>query len=137
GSRLYVLQGRSLEYVYPTVYDPDNYKPVQTNAAVYVLSVFDTAQLPALPLLASTQKESEHAQYLYGRYEGLEVKPGLLVWATGEGGGMPWWGWRVGPVLAIDAAAPARSAGMVADIAMPFWYGGGSGHFIAVDTTAS
>lgn len=132
GTKLYVLQGRSVQHIYPEKYDPASYRPISTNPAVFFLSVFDLSQLPAMPLVGTAEKESDFSRYIYGRYEGLEVKPGLLVWSTSETGGAPWWYWR-GP-MAIDVvafdAAPSRGL-----FAPDIWWGGGSGHLIAVDTT--
>jgi hypothetical protein len=124
GGKLLVLQGKSVEHIYPERFDPNDYKPIKTNPAVYVLSTFELSRLPELTILAAASKESTRAEYLHGRYQALEVQAGLLVWSSSSRGGMPWYWWRGGGGIAIDAiAAPSRGI-------MP-WWGGNSGHLLA------
>jgi hypothetical protein len=134
--KLYVLQGRGVEYVYPKIYNPTNYFPIATNPSVFFLSTFDLGGLPELRLSSTARKEgSEH--YFYGQYQPVRVRPDVLVWANKSSG--YWWG--RGPIDVMPMAgvgADARSLAPV-DSSMPMfwpWWGGSSGHFIAVDLSS-
>ena len=129
--KLYVLQGRSVEYVYPKEYNPTNYYPIATNPAVYLFTEVKLGNLPELQLGSVIRKEGK-ADYFYGQYQPLQVTPDLLVWAN-KGHGYGWWG----PViydLAVGGPAGAADMAVRPGIIAPWpWWGGSSGHFIAVD----
>jgi len=135
--KLYVLQGRGVEYVYPKEYNPTNYNPIATNPAVFLLSTFDLGALPNLPQ-ASTTTKSGGENYYYGQYQPVRVKPDVLVWAN-KGGGHFWWGRGPFDVLMPTPGVADARAGAAIDSMMPFWpgWGGGSGHFIAVDLSGA
>jgi hypothetical protein len=126
--KLHLLQGRGVEYVYPKEYNPTNYHPIATNPAVYLLSTFDLSGLPEVRLTSTTSRQGT-VDYFYGQYQPVRVKPGVLVWANKN---MGYWWWR-GP-MAVDAGGPTAGvrAGAPVDFFWP-WWGGSSGHFIAVD----
>lgn len=127
--KLLVLQGRSVEYRYPEIMTNGEWKPISTNRAVYFLSVFDAANLPALTLTSQDRMESDRTESVYGRYDALGVKDDLIVWVSGNSGGMPWWYWRGGPVMDL-----APSASLAADGRFAPWYGSASGHMLATAT---
>ena len=137
GGKLYVLQGRGVEYVYPKEYNPTNYNPIATNPAVFLLSTFDLVALPQLQLSSTTTKSGSE-NYFYGQYQPVMVKPDVLVWANKSSG---YWWWGRGPIdvmpmvgVAEARLAPTDSAGIFA----PWpWWGGGAGHFIAVDLSGA
>lgn len=133
--KLYVLQGRGVEYVYPREYNPTNYNPIATNPAVFLLSTFDLGALPNLPV-ASTTTKSGGEDYYYGQYQPLRVKPDVLVWAN-KGGGYSWWGRGPIDVMPMVGVADARAGAPVDSFAPWPWWGGGSGHFIAVDLSGA
>ncbi len=139
--KLFVLQGKPIEVIYPEVYNPTNWFPISTNPASFLLSEFDLGALPELPLLNSTTKDNG-TNYFYGQYEAIQVKPNVLVWRSRNSGFYPWWGGPGGPIMALAR----QSAGVAApvDIAKvgvgvgdfrPIWFGGASGHFIVIDPT--
>ena len=132
GNKLYVLQGRSPEFIYRDVWDPANPGPISTNAGIISVSVYDLSALPELELLGQTSEPNEQ-DYLYGRFGALWVKENLVVWVNTQSYGWPWWWWDVPFAMAVDAAAAAP----VGDsIGMPsFWWGGSQGQFIAVDVS--
>ncbi len=125
--KLFVLQGKPIELIYPEVYNPTNYFPIATNSAAFLLSEFDLSALPELPLIKSTSKEGG-TNYFYGQYEAIKVKPNVLVWRSKNSGYYPWWG---GPIRALGAVS---KIGVVSDF-MPISWGGAAGHFIATDPT--
>lgn len=134
GGKLYVLQGRGIEHIYPAEYNPTNYFPIATNPAVYHFSEYDLSALPELRLAASTSKEGT-ANYFYGQYQPLRVRPDLLVWANNSQGNY-WWG----PFIGGPVSSPG--VGVVVDfVGRPGiigpWWGGASGHFIAVDLSGA
>ena len=132
--QLHVLQGRGTEYIYPKDYNPTNYYPIATNPAVFVLTSFN---LHALPNLGSAIQTSTQGtlEYYYGQFTGLRVRDDLLVWANSQNYSFPvWhvvgdWGAPTGGAAMSDASfAPGRMAP---------WWGGGSGHLIAVDLSGA
>ncbi|MGZ8940453.1 MAG: hypothetical protein ACXW32_14710, partial [Limisphaerales bacterium] len=134
GGQLHVLQGRGTEYIYPKEYNPTNYLPIATNPAVLVLTSF---RLDTLPNLGSGVQTTTHgnSEYYYGQFTGLQVKDDLLVWASTQNYGYPFWidvrgGPGAGAAMSDAVVAPGRMA--------PWpWWGGGSGHLIAVDLSGA
>jgi hypothetical protein len=127
--KLFVLQGRPIQVIYPEVYNPTNYFPIATNPASFLLSEFDLSALPELPLLKSTTKDGGTNNF-YGQYEAIKVKPNVLVWRSKNSGFYPWF--FGGPVRALGVADSKIGIG---GGFMPIWWGGAAGHFIAVDPT--
>lgn len=138
--KLYVLQGRGIEYIYPEIYNPTNYYPIKTNPAVLVLTSFDLSKLPNLSVHQQVVTEGQ-GEYYYGRFQGLQVKDDLLVWASTASWGYPLWLDIGGPVAEgapgggiVRAASDAISDGRFA----PWpWWGGGAGQLIAVDLSGA
>ncbi len=126
--KLYVLQGRGAQYLY----DNDSGKPIGTNSAVFVLSTVDLSSLPELRL-SNTVSRDGGDDYFYGQYQPVQVKPDVLVWANKNMG--YWWGRGPIDIIGGPVAVDARAA--MTDVARPGlvfpWWGGSSGHFIAVD----
>jgi len=137
GNKLYVLQGKPVEVLYPKIYNPTNYNPIGTNPGVFLLSEFDLGTLPALSPSRQAAKVGS-TNYFYGQYEAIPVSSNLLVWRSKSSGYFPW-----GPIamagvgggIAIDTMV-ARPAPAVDFRFRPWWGGGGAGHFIAFDTDA-
>jgi hypothetical protein len=133
---LYVLQGRGQEYIYPEIYDPNNYRPIKTNPAVLVQTSFDLSALPDLTVQHQVVGDGELDLYYYGRFTGLQVKDNVLVWASTASWGYPIWldvglpivggGILGGPFVRIAAAQ--IDGRLIAP-----WWGGGAGNLIAVD----
>ncbi len=126
--KLYVLQGKPIEVVYPDVYNPTNYFPIATNPAVLLFSQYDLGALPELPLLNSATKEGS-TNYFYGQYEAISVKPDVLVWRNKNSGFFPIMYNRVASGIGV------ATSGIVVGDLRPIWWGGAAGHFIAVDPT--
>jgi len=132
--KLHVLQGRNVEFIYPEKPANEVNGPIATNPAVYALTVFDLSKLPELPVLSETTQESTNTGYFYGQYKAVTPKAGVVVWASKNSGGYPWWRW--GGIM-VDTVMPLRaSASIIADRGGPIWWGGGAGHFIAYDVSA-
>ena len=73
--------------IYPGLLETTNWAPIKTNAAILVCSAFSLTGLPELALTGRDQKEpGDDTYYYYGKFQGLEVKSNLLVWASGGGG---------------------------------------------------
>lgn len=123
--RLYLLQGRTREYLWPPVWEPDQ-KPIGTNEGTLVLSIYDLSQLPQVPLLGRV--ETAHTFDWLEQFDAFWPKPGVLVWApaanTGYGG--PWF-W------AVDALGPVRAGDAFVGRFAPIWWWGGGTRFIACD----
>jgi hypothetical protein len=133
--KLVVLQGKPMQVIYPDVYNPTNYFPIATNPAVYLLSEFDLSALPNLPLINSATKEGG-TNYFYGQYEAVQVKPDVLVFRSKNSGYF-----YPGPIIyagaggGVAAGVASGAPSIVGGDMRPIWWGGASGHFIAVDPT--
>lgn len=121
--RLYLLQGRTTEYVWPPAAEPVQ-KPIGTNAGTLVLSVFDLSQLPQVPLLGRV--ETTHPFDWLEQFDAFWPKPGVLVWAPAANAGYrgPWF-W------AVDAARPVRAGDALGRRFAPIWWWGSGTRFIA------
>lgn len=129
--RLYLLQGRTREYLWPPVSEPDQ-KPIGTNEGTLVLSIYDLSQLPQLPLLG--RAESAHEFDWLEQFDAFWPKPGVLVWAPAANAGYrgPWF-W------AVDAQGPVRGGDALVGGIAPIWWWAGGTRFIAcrvADATA-
>lgn len=133
--KLYVLQGRSRELVYPEIWTPTNYAPVKTNAGVLAITVYDLSALPEISLLSQTTEPNE-SEHFYGQFEAVWVQDALIVWVNTQNYGGPWY--YDGPISIAAADATAGAFASPDAIGMPyyFWYGGSTGQFIAVDVAA-
>jgi hypothetical protein len=123
GDRLFVLQGKPMEVIWPPV-DPNNKEVPQTpttNSGKLFLTVFDASQLPSLKVLGQTEALSD--DYSGGTLAPLWVRSDMLVWTGGgsyfypflRGGiasdvmvGRPWWGGGGGLFFAFDVADPGN-----------------------------
>ncbi|HEX7858987.1 MAG TPA: beta-propeller domain-containing protein [Verrucomicrobiae bacterium] len=130
-NHLYLLQGRGAQYIYPADYNPTNYYPIATNPGVYILTELALDVLPNLTVAHRIVKESKE-EFFWGQYDGLRVSDDILVWASESGGGYPWLDWG-GPMAAVDGRADAAIGAPVDSLWRGPWWGGSSGHFVAVD----
>jgi hypothetical protein len=126
-NRLYVLQGKSAETIWPPWNEETKEQPIPTtNPGQLILSVFDVSQLPAATLLGQAETSSD--QFFGSNLEPLWVRAGLLAWSGGGSYFMPWWGepvWgRGAPGIAVDVV-----------IGRPWWGGGGGGLFVTFDVS--
>lgn len=124
--KLFVLQGRSTEVLWPRVWNPTNYVPIATNHAVLTLSVYDVSQLPEMKLLGESQTKFENKYW--NRFDALWPKPDVLVWHSRNGG------FYGGPLFLGATDAVVRGAAFAEDAAFsirPWWGGGGESQFIA------
>lgn len=128
--RLYVVQGKSTEFVWEK--DPANNQSrlVGTNDATLTLSVLDLSKLPEITLLSQTKTQFENKYW--SSLTALWPKPGLLVWNSSAYGG-PW------RILAVDAAvgaptaAPSVAAPVDSRVAFAPWFGSSEALFLAYD----
>lgn len=122
---LYVVQSRSF-YEYPLVLQADGKTVTETNPPALYLSVVDARNLPELSLAGTAKYEA--TDYLWGNFDALWVKPGVLVW-SGAGAGY-WWWWRG----ALDTGPLTREA----LVSRPgYWGGSGNGRLFAFDVRNS
>ena len=127
--RLYIVQGKSTEVMWPEVWDPNDYAPIGQNDAVLELSVFDVSNLPEITLLGTSNTTSEDSYW--GQFEALWPSSGVLVWHSSNGGFYP------GPLF-LEADATARVGAPVSDFAgdaisiLPRW-GNFGGQLVAFD----
>ena len=118
--KLYALEVRGeSSWVFPPEGDgSDGEVPVPEPEENIALTVYDLEQLPLLVELGSVTAVTDSI-WSWMRLEAVWPREGVLVWNGGNSN----WGW--GPWFAADA--------LVADVAMPWWGGGGSGRLIAFD----
>ena len=126
-NRLYVLQGKSAEVIWPP-WNPDtkDQPPPTTNSGQLVLSIFDVSQLPVAALLGQVQTSQD--DFFGSNLDPLWVRSGLLVWVGGGSYFIPWLG---GPI----AARPGMGIAVDIAIGRPWWGGSGGGLFFAYDVS--
>jgi alpha-tubulin suppressor-like RCC1 family protein len=109
GDQLFIAQGQSATINWQWNAASQTSAPVGTNSGVFSLTVLDLAQLPALSMLGQTQFST--ADSLWGNWEALWPKPGLLVWKQATLHGTGWGGGPVPPYLyTVWAGAGISSA---------------------------
>lgn len=123
-NRLYLFQTRGTEILY----DQTTWTPIGTNDAAHMLTVFDTADLPAIKLISTVKQASSAATYFASWYDALWVRDDVLVWATRNRGSMgyPWYYYARAVDLAV--AAPGRMA-----IFAPWYWWGAENVYYAYD----
>lgn len=127
--RLYIVQGKSTEIIWPEEWNPDDYAPIGENDAVLELSVFDVSALPEITQLGTSSVTREDSYW--GQFTALWPNPEVLVWHSSNGG------FFGGPVF-LEATDTARIGVPVSDFAgdaisiLPRW-GNSGGQFIAFD----
>lgn len=134
--RLYVIQGKSTEVIWPQIWNPTNYAPVATNQANLTLSVYDLRKLPEIGLLGQTQTAFENKYW--NNLEPLWPKSGVLAWSSTQGG---YWFARGGPIavdagVGIASAAPTPGIADARLIGIP-WWGGYDSTFVAYEVSES
>src|SRR5204863_577325 len=162
GDQLFIAQGQSAQINWQWLAVGQTNTSVSTNFGVFSLTVVDLAQLPALPVLGQTQIST--ADNLWGNWEALWPKPGLLVWkqATPKapvwgGGPVPlpvytlWSGDGISSGLSTFQALPSVSiggglvspwlptgpVGVATFLYSPWYWGGSPGTLVAFDVSDS
>ena len=82
GDFLYVAQGNSAQVNWEWFATERTNRPVSTNFGVFSLAVLDLSHLPAVTVAGQVQVS--RADTVWGRWQALWPKPGLLVWKPSD-----------------------------------------------------
>ncbi len=129
--KLFVLQGKSTEVIWPRVWTETDYKPMATNEAVLRFSVFDVSKLPKVTLMGETEREFKNEYW--NQFEPVWVQTETLVWHSRNGG-------FYRDVLIMNSAGGAVAKNAFAPderISILPWWGSFDSRFIAYDVSSA
>jgi hypothetical protein len=129
--KLFVLQGKSTEVLWPRVWTETDYAPIATNQAVLRFSVFDVSSLPEVTLIGETEREFEKESY-WNQFAPVWVKPDTLVWHSRNGG-------LYRDVIMNAAGGAEAKKGFAPDerISILPWWGSFDSRFFAYDVSGA
>src|SRR5439155_21465982 len=124
GDQLFIAQGQSAQINWQWFPAGQTNQSVSTNLGIFSLTVLDLSQLPALSVLGQSQFST--ADNLWGNWEALWPKPGLMVWRQATHSLLAWGGGPF-PIYALNTLPVLQPVSIGGGPAATWWLGGPGG----------